>query len=200
MFVSLLLSQGPGVLSIYRSSVTNFFPPILSGCSAEIGHCFGVREHMYSGATSAVKKSCVFRPVSSRLWPPFPSSSQWCLLPLHSALLSFFFFPFYFILFYFIVVVFAIQWHESAMDLHVFPIPIPPPASLPIPSLWVFPVHQSRAPVSCIQPGLGICFTLDNIQVSMLFSQIIPSSPSPIESKSLVCTSVSLSLSCIYKF
>ena len=95
---------------------------------------------------------------------------------------------------------FAIHWHESAMDLHVFPIPIPPPASLPIPSLWVFPVHQSRAPVSCIQPGLAICFTLDNIQVSMLFSQIIPSSPSPIESKSLVCTSVSLSLSCIYKF
>ena len=25
------------------------------------------------------------------------------------------------------------------MDLHVFPIPIPPPTSLSIPSLWVFP-------------------------------------------------------------
>ena len=25
--------------------------------------------------------------------------------------------------------VFAIHWHESAMDSHVFPIPIPPPAS-----------------------------------------------------------------------
>ena len=42
------------------------------------------------------------------------------------------------------------------MDLHVFPIPIPPPASLPIPSLWVFPVHQPWAPVSYIQPGLVI--------------------------------------------
>ena len=70
--------------------------------------------------------------------------------------------------------VFAIHWHESAMDLHVFPILIPLPASLPIPSLWVFPVHQPWALVSCIQPGLAICFTLDNIHVSMLFSQIIP--------------------------
>ena len=72
--------------------------------------------------------------------------------------------------------IFAIHWHESAMDLHVFPIPNPPPASLPIPSLWVFPVHHPWALVSCIQPGLVICFTLDNIHVSMLFSQIIPGS------------------------
>ena len=56
-----------------------------------------------------------------------------------------------------IVVVSAIHWYESAMDLHVFPIPIPPPASFSIPSLWVFPVHQPWALVSCIQPGLVIC-------------------------------------------
>ena len=89
-----------------------------------------------------------------------------------------------------IVVVFATHWHESAMDLLVFPIPIPPSTSLSIPSLWVFPVHQPWALVSCIQPGLVVCFTCDSILVSMLFSQNIPPSP-PTESKSLFCTSVS---------
>ena len=74
------------------------------------------------------------------------------------------------------------------MDLCVLPIPLPAPTSLSTPSLWVFPVHQPWAPISCIQPGLVICFTLDSILVSMLFSQNIPPSPSPTESKSLFCT------------
>ena len=77
------------------------------------------------------------------------------------------------------------------------PHPYPPPTSLSTQSLWVFPVHQVRALVSCIQLGLVICFTLDNIHVSMLFSWNIPPSPSPTESKSLFCTSVSLFLFCI---
>ena len=70
------------------------------------------------------------------------------------------------------------------MDLHVFPILIPPPTSLSTRSLWFFPVHQVRALVSCTQPGLVICFTLDNIHVLMLLSRNIPPSPSPTESKS----------------
>ena len=77
------------------------------------------------------------------------------------------------------------------------PHPDPPSHPFPIPSLWVILVHQLRALVSCIKPGLVICFTLDNIHVSMLFSQIIPPSPSPTESISLFYTSRSLLVSCI---
>ena len=81
------------------------------------------------------------------------------------------------------------------MGVHVFPILNPPPTSFPIPSFWVIPVHQPKHPESCIGPGLAIHFTYDNKHVSMPFSQIIPPSPSPTESKRLLYTSVSLLLS-----
>ena len=90
---------------------------------------------------------------------------------------------------------FAIHQHESATGIHVFPILNAPPSCLPIPSLWVIPVHQPQA--SCIEPGLAIHFLCDIIHVSVPFSQIIPPSPSPTESKRLFYTSVSLLLSCI---
>ena len=55
-----------------------------------------------------------------------------------------------------------------------------------------------KLPVSCIEPGLAIRFTYDIIHVSMPFSQIIPPSPSPTESKRLLYTSVSHLLSHIH--
>ena len=49
-----------------------------------------------------------------------------------------------------------------------------------------------KHPVSCIEPGLVICFIYDIIHVSMPLSQIVPPSPSPTESKILFYTSVSM--------
>ena len=71
--------------------------------------------------------------------------------------------------------------------------PLPPPS--PSYPSGLFQCTSPEHPVSCIATGLVIYFTYDNIHVSMLFSQIIPPSPSPTEYKRLFFTSVSLLLS-----
>ena len=89
----------------------------------------------------------------------------------------------------------AIHRHESTTGVLVFPILNPPPTSLPFHPSGSSQCTSPEHPVSFIEPGLVIRFTYDNIYVSMPFSQIIPPSPSPTESKRLFYTSVSLLLS-----
>ena len=76
----------------------------------------------------------------------------------------------------------------------------PPPTSLPIPSLWVIPVHQPQA--SCI---LHRTWTGDSFHIwyYTCFNAILPNyppPPSPTESKRLFYTSVSLLLSRIQDY
>ena len=89
--------------------------------------------------------------------------------------------------------IFVIPQRESAMGAHVsfhpelpshhppYPLPLGCPRALTFSAL----LHASKL-------VLVICFIYGNIQASMLFSQIIPPSPSPTESKRLLYTSVSL--------
>ena len=71
------------------------------------------------------------------------------------------------------------------------PLPPPSPSHPSGSSQCTIPKH----PVSCIEPGLAIRFTCNNLHVSMPLSHIIPPSPSPTESKRLFYTSPSLLLS-----
>ena len=115
----------------------------------------------------------------------------------------FYFFPdvqagfiFYFLLYNIILVLSYIDMNLPQVYMcspSWTPLPPPSPSHPSGSSQCTSPKH----PVSCIKLGLVICFTYDNIHVSMLFSQIIPPLPSPTESKRLFYTSVSLLLSCI---
>ena len=69
---------------------------------------------------------------------------------------------------------FAIHQHESAMGIHVFPILNPPPTSLPVPCLWVIPVHQPQA--SCIMQRT---WTGDSFHIwyYTCFNGILPNHP-----------------------
>ena len=102
---------------------------------------------------------------------------------------------FYFILFYnTVLVLLYIDMNQPRVYMNSpswTPLPAPTPYHLAGSSPCTSPKHS----VSCIEHRLVIHFLPDSIHVSMPFSQIIPSPPSPTESKSLFYTSVSLLLS-----
>ena len=91
---------------------------------------------------------------------------------------------------------FDIHWHESATGVQMFSILNPPPTFLLLPSFWVIPVHQPRAPCIMHQTWTGDLF---HIRYYTCFNAILPNhptlSPPPTESKRLFYTSVSLLLS-----
>ena len=112
--------------------------------------------------------------------------------------LMFLFFPFIFISWKLVTLQYCSGFcHTLTWISHGFtcvPHPNPPSHLPPHPIPWVFPVHQPWALVSCIQPGLVICFTLNNMHVLILFSHNIPPSSSPTESQSRFCSCVSFSV------
>ena len=104
-----------------------------------------------------------------------------------------------FILFYLFIftlqycIGFAIHQHASTTGVHVFFILNPPPTSLPIPSLWVIPVHQPQA--SCIlhRTWIGDSFL---IWYYTCFNAILPNHPRlPLPQSPKDC-SIHLCLSC----
>ena len=82
-------------------------------------------------------------------------------------------------------IVFAIHQHESTTGVHVFPILNPLPRPSPYHPSGLSQCTSPKQPVSCMEPRLAIRFLYDIIYVSVPFSQIIPPSPSPTESKRL---------------
>ena len=76
-------------------------------------------------AVAALSSPAVPQPLS-KFWGQKIPLWRWCFFFFFFSLLPFrFFFLLYF--FFLFVVNFVIHWNETAMGLHVFPIPIPPP-------------------------------------------------------------------------
>ena len=123
---------------------------------------------------------------------PFSSFS----LSQHQGLFFPFFLNFILLLNFTNCISFAKYQNESATGIHVFPILNSPPSSLPIPSLWVIPVHQPQASSIVHRTWTGNSFHTWYYTCFSAILPIFPPSPSATESIRLFYTSVSLLLSC----
>ena len=92
-------------------------------------------------------------------------------------------------------IAFAIHQHASTTGVHMFPLLIPPPTSLPYHPSGSSQCTSPKLPVSCIGSGLAICFFYDIIHVLMPFSQIIPLSLSPRVQNTVLYICVSFAIS-----
>ena len=133
----------------------------------------------------------------------FSRQEYWSGVPLPSPLAAvgifiLFFFPIL-ILFYFLTlqycIGFAIYQHESATGIHVFPILNPPPTSLPVPSLWVVPVHQPQASSIMHRTWTGNSF---HIWYFTCFNAILPNHPTLSLSHRVQKTVLYISVSFLY--
>ena len=92
-----------------------------------------------------------------------------------SLVIYFIYFPFFFnFLTLQYCIGFSIYQHESDTGIHVFPILNPPPSSLPVPSLWVVPVHQPQASSTVHRTWTGDSFP---IWYYTCFNAILPNHP-----------------------
>ena len=106
-------------------------------------------------------------------WINIPNPDIYISILSEKQLAFIFLFLFYFLTLQYCIG-FAIYQNESATDIHVFPILDPPPSSLPIPSLWVIPVHQPQASSIVHQTWTGDSF---HTWYYTCFNAILPNHP-----------------------
>ena len=118
-----------------------------------------------------------------------------CYMKMRWVFLIYFFNLFYFLTLQYCIG-FAIYQHESTTGIHMFPILNLPPSSLPVPSLWVIPVHQPQASSIMHRTWTGDLF---HIWYYTCFNAILPNHPTLSLShrvqKTVLCISVSFAVS-----